>query len=274
VERIDIVVSVAGAPVAAAYVRKSCAAHEVRALRALAAVSGAEAAPELVVAWTSADHPDDQDENGFVSPFYPGEPLHFGDPIPPAVTVTLARLHAACPSGDAAAWAWAFDGARIDGLMDFALRSAAASARFRTEVASHDEWQARLARAAAAPVLREAADALPRTLTHGDMHPGNIVRRADGSPVIIDWGNACLASPMLDLANIIEIESDDWALYWRAYRGAGGALEAGRSRAAYWWAKAVTALMYVPWAATNAPAHAPRLIAQLEDATARLAAAA
>jgi hypothetical protein len=274
VERIDLTLAVAGAPFVASYVRKSCAAHEVRALRAAAAVPGAAAAPDLVASWTSAEHPDDQDHNGFVSPFYPGEALHFGDPIPPEVITTLARVHAACPQGAATDWAWRFDAARVDWLRDFAVRAASGSARFLAEIPDHADWRARLTRAAAAPALRAAADALPRTLTHGDMHPGNIVRGADGSPVIIDWGNACLAPPMLDLANIIEIESDDWALYWRIYRTAGGALQEGGSVAAFWWAKAATALMYVPWAAANAPAHAPRLIAQLEDALTRLAAAA
>ncbi len=40
---------------------------------------------------------------------------------------------------------------------------------------------------------------------------------------------------------------------------------------AFWWARAVTGLMYVGWAVDNSD-RAPDLIAQIEDATARLAA--
>jgi thiamine kinase-like enzyme len=112
---------------------------------------------------------------------------------------------------------------------------------------------------------------LPRTLTHGDMHPANIMRRADGSPVIIDWGNACLAPPMLDLANIIELGSQEWATYVAAYQAAGGAFDAAVAERAFWWARAITGLMYIAWAVDNSD-RATDLIAQIEDAAARLAA--
>jgi hypothetical protein len=270
VERLDLVVATRDGQVTASYVRKSCAAHEVRALRVAAAAPGATAAPELVAAWSSDAAPHDQDENGFVSPFYPGEALHFGDAIPSPVVVSLARLHAASPEGPETDWAWRFDAARVEGLRAFALRTLDGSTRFRERTPDHAAWRARLDAASAAPALHAAAETLPRALTHGDMHPGNIVRRADGSPVIIDWGNACLAPPMLDLANLVEIESDDWRLYWQAYRAAGGTLEEAASRAAFWWARAIAGLMYAPWAAENSD-RAPDLIVQMEVATAELA---
>jgi hypothetical protein len=274
VERIDLTLVTSRGETSASYVRKACLAREVLALEATSRVAGAEAAPELVAAWTSADAPEDQDRNGFVSPFYPGPAMHFGDPIPAAVIVSLARVHAECAGRPGMEWAWAFDAARIKGLADYARYVAAGSEQLKTEVEDHIGWLARLDRAAEASMLREAADTLPRSLTHGDMHPGNIVRRADGSPVIIDWGNACLAPPMLDLANIIAIDSDAWRLYWRAYHEAGGELQEAWSRRAFWWARATTALMYVPWAASASPLRVPDLIAQMEDATARLIATA
>jgi hypothetical protein len=76
---------------------------------------------------------------------------------------------------------------------------------------------------------------------------------------------------MLDLANIIELGSPEWATYVAAYEAAGGAFDATIAERAYWWAKAVTGLMYVAWAVDNSD-RAPALIAQIEDATARLAA--
>lgn len=35
---------------------------------------------------------------------------------------------------------------------------------------------------------------------HGDLHPGNIIVREDGQPVIIDWANAAAGDPMADVA--------------------------------------------------------------------------
>jgi thiamine kinase-like enzyme len=103
------------------------------------------------------------------------------------------------------------------------------------------------------------------------MHPANIMTRPNGSPVIIDWGNACLAPPMLDLANIIELGSPEWETYVAAYRAAGGAFDAAVAERAYWWAKAATGLMYIGWAVDNSD-RATALIAQIENANARLAA--
>jgi hypothetical protein len=266
VERLELTVSSAsGASATASFVRKACAAREVRALEAIAAVPGADAAPELVAAWTTADTPEDAEASGFVSPYYPGPALHFGDPIPAGVLTTLARIHA---GAEADAWARPFDAARIDALQAFALRTVAASERFRAGTPDWPRWAQRLETAAASPALREAADSLPRTLTHGDMHPGNIVARADGTPVIIDWGNACLAPPMLDLANIIGLGSTDWEIYLAAFEAAGGQLDPATLTRAFWWARAVTGLMYVPWAADHSD-RAPALIAQMEDATAQ-----
>jgi aminoglycoside phosphotransferase (APT) family kinase protein len=263
-------VTAAGAPVQADFVCKTCPAREVSALELVGAVPGGTACPELVAAWISADAPADPDASGFVSPFYPGETLHFGDPIPVGVLATLACVHAAAGAMPAPGWAWAFDAAHVERLQQGSERALAASARFRSRTPDPAAWAARLALAASSPALREAAERLPRTLTHGDMHPANILTRADGSPVIIDWGNACLAPPMLDLANIIELGSPQWGIYVAAYRAAGGAFDPVVAERAYWWAKAMVGLMYVAWAVDNSD-RAPALIAQIEAANARLA---
>jgi hypothetical protein len=269
VERLELtVVAASGARMPASFVRKACAAREVQALSAIAGVRGAAAAPELVAAWTSDNAPADEGASGLVIPYYPGPALHFGDPIPAGVLTTLARIHAGAAPADS--WARPVDAGRIDALRAFAQRTLAASEQFKALADDWPHWAQRLEAAAAAPALREAAESLPRTLTHGDMHPGNIVTRADGSPVIIDWGNACLAPPMLDLANIIEPGSADWRIYLTAFESAGGRLDAAVATRAFWWARAVTALMYVPWAADHSD-RVPALIAQMEDATARLA---
>jgi hypothetical protein len=50
--------------------------------------------------------------------------------------------------------------------------------------------------------LAEAATCgLPDTLTHGDLHPGNV--RSDGDMrVIMDWGDATVASPVFDIMRL------------------------------------------------------------------------
>jgi Ser/Thr protein kinase RdoA (MazF antagonist) len=233
----------------------------------LPTVAGADAAPELVASWAE-DRPGGP--AGFVSPFYPGGDLHFGDPIPEAVVTTLARLHVA---GAAAAidWTWRFDAAKVDRLRDNALQALSTTERFLQRFADPAAWRARLAHTSASPALRQAAETLPRTLTHGDMHPGNLLRRADGSAVIVDWGAACLAPAMLDLANIVEIGSPLWEAYVRAYRAAGGAFDEAIARRGFWWARAMTAVMYIPWAAANSD-RVTDLIEQAEAATAELTA--
>ena len=271
VERLDLTLAAAGEPsFVASFVRKRCPAREVRTLEVVAGLAGAVAAPELIAASASDDAPEDPDGSWFVSPFYPGETLHFGDPIPAGVLTTLARVHAAAAAAPTPGWAWAFDAAHIDRLQQSSGRALAASARFKSRTPDHLAWAARLSAAASSPALREAAERLPRALVHGDMHPANILTRADGSPVIIDWGNACLAPPMLDLANIVELGSPAWATYVAAYQAAGGAFDAAVAERAYWWAKAMVGLMYIAWAVDNSD-RATDLIAQVETANARLA---
>jgi aminoglycoside phosphotransferase (APT) family kinase protein len=269
VERLDLTLSAAGQPsFVASFVRKRCPAREVRTLEAVAAVARADAAPELIAASVADDAREDPEASWFVSPFYPGQTLHFGDPIPASVLTTLARVHAATIA-DPPDWLWTCDASHIDRLQQSSERALDASARFKARTPDHAAWAVRLARAASAPALREAADELPRTLTHGDMHPANILTRADGSPVIIDWGNACLAPPMLDLANIIELGSPEWATYVAAYQATGNAFDSVVAERAYWWAKAMVGLMYIAWAVDNSD-RAPDLIAQIETANARL----
>ncbi|MEJ0068856.1 MAG: aminoglycoside phosphotransferase family protein [Pseudomonadota bacterium] len=228
VDRLDLTVALsARTDIRAAFVRKACLAAEVRALKRVAAVSGATAAPELIVAWWSALRPYDPAANGFVSPFYPGGPLTEDDAIPDAVLVTLARVHADGGRTAPPAWTWTFDAAHFALRHAYALAALAASERFQATTADHREWLRRLERVGRSVALREASDALPRSFVHGDMHPRNIVRRADGSPVIIDWGNACIAPPMLDLATIVALDSAAWQPLHRRLPGGGRAARRG-----------------------------------------------
>lgn len=67
-----------------------------------------------------------------------------------------------------------------------------------------------------------AACGVPDTLVHGDLHPGN-TRIGCGPPVIMDWGDAVVSHPALDILRLTErlsrAEADAliaaWALRWR-----------------------------------------------------------
>jgi hypothetical protein len=63
-----------------------------------------------------------------------------------------------------------------------------------------------------------AACGLPETLVHGDPHPGNW--RSDGqSLVLIDWGDAGIGHPMLDVAAFVE-RTDDKEPFRREFESA------------------------------------------------------
>jgi hypothetical protein len=270
VDRLDLTLARRdGSHVTASFVRKACLAREVRALELASAVPYVLALPKILAAWTSPERPDEPAANGFVTPFYDGPELHFGDPIPPTVIETLARVHAACADPARLDWTWTFDADHFRRLRTNAVTALSASERFKAITPDHGAWLQRLQGAGDDELLIAATERLPRGLAHGDMHPGNIVRHTDGSPVIIDWGNACVAPPMLDLANIVAIESADWDRYLAVYRAAGGVIDTATARRGYWWARAATALMYVPWAAEHS-SRAPDLIAQIGEANARL----
>src|SRR5262249_1032529 len=140
---------------------------------------------------------------------------------------------------------------------------------FRHITPDHADGYARLQTLRHSRVLFEVSDALEKTLTHGDRHPGNIIRQAAGHPVIIDWGNVCLAPPPLDLANIIRIDSPLWTVYLDAYRRAGGKIAEASLRQGYHWARAATGLQYLPWIAANRPT-ASAMISQILEAEATL----
>ncbi len=270
VERIDLALTdPAGSQSSASFVLKACLGAEVSSLVALRAVPGAEAAPDVVVAWQSPGRSSDQQANGFVNPFYPGGPLTFDDRIPEPVLATLARVHAHCHGSSSVEWTWTFDRAHFRRQHERAMAALDGSANFRTTTPDHAGCLRLLERLGRSEALAAWTDALPRSLTHGDMHPGNIVLRRDGSPVVIDWGNACVAPPMLDLANIVRIDSPEWQIYLAAYREARGEVDEATCRRAYWWARAATGLQYLPWVAEHT-AGAEGMVRQVAEAEAQL----
>jgi hypothetical protein len=67
-----------------------------------------------------------------------------------------------------------------------------------------------------------AACGLPDTLAHGDLHPGNVRNEGEGDMrVIMDWGDATVASPVFDIIRLAEGLDDRaplidaWERRWR-----------------------------------------------------------
>jgi aminoglycoside phosphotransferase (APT) family kinase protein len=253
-----------GTPGEISVIAKPCAAAEVHIMRHLSDVQHASALPALVTA-TVSDEAKGQGTSWFVSPFYEGQVLTFADPMPSEVIRSLAHVHAALAQVQDVTWTWTFNADHMCSTLEHAIEAVSEATLFRHTTPDHADWHARLKHLRRSRILFEVSDALAKTLTHGDMHPGNIILQAGGYPVILDWGNVCLAPPPLDLANIIRMDSPLWAVYLDSYRRAGGKIDEASLRTGYYWARAATGLQYLPWIAAHLPT-APAMIAQVLEA--------
>lgn len=244
---------------ARAVVVKTCPPREVAVMAAVADL-GAASFPEVLVAG----------EGWFAAPFYDGCDLSFHDPAPLAVARDLARLHAAWETRPPPPGLLTCDAGHVGALLAGARAALAGPADFAP-------LRDRLAMLGAASPLLSLSDRLPRTLTHGDVHPGNIIAgkgiAGEGVFTLIDWGNAAAAPGMLDVANTIPIGAPAWDAYLAAYRAAGGALSDAAQALAWRWAKGVCGLMYLPWVAQHRPDQAMGLVEQALEADGALAAA-
>jgi thiamine kinase-like enzyme len=95
--------------------------------------------------------------------------------------------------------------------------------------------------------------------------------------VLIDWGNALIAPPMLDLANLVEIDSENWETYLATWESASGeAMDPDRARLGYHWATVMVNLQYLPYCAggwpesQDAPAAALGMVERLRAAVGAL----
>ena len=168
-------------------------------------------------------------------------------PFPPAPRVSrdawvalagqLAQVHAV-PAA-AAAWLtvrpWPSDEQVAEAVL---LWSGHGSAR------SAERGRDRLAAA------RTASRRLPTVLTHGDCHVGNLLRRADGQVVWVDWQEACLSDGVDDLVFLWQRAEFDGAdppreAMTAAYAAARGLTSDGHLRSAL--AASELRLLLVAW---------------------------
>jgi Phosphotransferase enzyme family len=188
VERVDL--DAGGRP--ATVVVKRARPSEVAAMRAIAVVAGVDR-PRLLAAG--------RDRHGawLVLPFYPGPALDGGE-VPATVWDVLGRVHAhwhrrrprGVPVVDARWWRQ---------MVTEHTLPAVRGARDRTGDPRLAEIAELLVAWSTDARMRAALALLPRTLTHGDAHRGNVLLAPDGA-VLIDWGNARVAPAGLDVATL------------------------------------------------------------------------
>jgi len=109
--------------------------------------------------------------------------------------------------------------------------------------------------------LYQALASLPLTLTHGDVHPGNIIQPSTAPAVLIDWGNARVAPAMLDVANLIKLGAESWQQYLSAWAEVTQEpLNSHLAQLGYHWATIMVNTQYLPYAVDFTP---PENVAQM-----------
>lgn len=250
------------------FVQKYTNASEVAVMHALNQALEMDAFPALLDSSTG-----DPSNCWMVIPFYPGPALSRDEDVPETILVMLAQVHAYFQGHletfnelhrlDGEFFRRTANNA-IDAL--YQIRHAFSSERFL-------EAQRQLAQARENRQLYEVLANQPLTLAHGDVHQGNILRDENGKAVLIDWGNARLAPAMLDLANLIQLDSREWEIYWSAWEKASGRkADLPKARMGFHWAAVQVNLQYLPYAAAYLPpVHVLKMIDDINSAQERIA---
>jgi aminoglycoside phosphotransferase (APT) family kinase protein len=88
-------------------------------------------------------------------------------------------------------------------------------------------------------------------LLHGDVHPGNIIHRADDDlAVLFDWGNARVGPAGFDLTNCIPSAAQpEWALYWEHVEASTGSpVDETQRSTQFQVGRILTQVQYLPFA--------------------------
>lgn len=244
-ERIEVAAIADGTPVSMAFVRKYPPAwtKEVEALELVAELDDPDHVwPTLVGTGT--------DERGrwLLLPCYPGD-SPAPDEVPGALFAALARLHAHFLDdervrlliGPPDVWAW------WQFLCTGCVRGLASGTGpqprpgdVTTVIEAVERW-------ATDQRVADSLALLPRTLTHRDVHLGNVVY--DGKQCrLIDWGNASWGAPLVDLENITTRNSPGMATYVQVFQDATGQpLDPWRVDLGWEFATIQVRVTYLPW---------------------------
>jgi aminoglycoside phosphotransferase (APT) family kinase protein len=247
---------------------------EVRVMAALAELAAAPAIPFLIDSAIAVPAPGEKTISCFITPFYEGRTLTFEDDIPAAVIESLAQVHL-------------YFAPRLNqfqGLKDLyqvdvsffrrTLNNAQEALAQLHQRQPQPLWaglQDRLEAVRHSHVFETTLAGLPLTLAHGDVHPGNIIQSPTGEATLIDWGNTRIAPALLDLANVVELDSPNWFAYLSAWGKAGGPpLDPHLLRQGYYWATAMVNLQYLPYATNYSVENVPGMAERVLDAQAKL----
>ncbi|MEV2214955.1 phosphotransferase [Streptomyces sp. NPDC050997] len=231
-------------------VRKRAFPHEAGGLEAVQAIRpAATAVPELIAWGESAKGA------WLISPFLPGSPLpDRGAPVPANLFDSLARLHAhfhgatnvpaGMPRVDPQWWQqlchdWVLP--QID------------RHRGRHPASTITRARVLINRVADHPAVGRTLPRLTPTLLHGDVHSGNVL--IDGQHAwLIDWGSCRVGPAMLDLANLVSLDSDGFAVYRQTWEEVtGSSLDIGSAELGYRWAALQIPVQCLPWMIGNLP---------------------
>jgi aminoglycoside phosphotransferase (APT) family kinase protein len=249
VYRLDLEFSNAEDVTMVSFVQKHTYSYEVHVMKLLAEQLKNEAIPLLIDHYIDDEHLHQNGASWFVSPFYDGHSLLFDDDMPLSVVKALASVHSFFGKhNEALDTLTKVDTTFVSRLLSLVL-SNLDEHKERLPESLIIELHQRLGKEDYAAILGEIFERLPKTLTHGDVHAGNIIRTTDDKYILFDWGNARFAPAMLDLANIIGKDSDEWRAYLADWQEiTGEPLDAEVARMGYEWATAVVNLQYLPYA--------------------------
>jgi fructosamine-3-kinase len=229
-------------------VRKRALTHEAAGLGAAQVIRpAASAIPELIT-WG-------EDEEGawLISPFLPGSPLPDRDaPVPANLFDSLARLHArfrgavnvptGIPRVDPDWW---------QQLCHQWVLPQVGRHRGRHPAGTITRASALISRVAVHPAIRRTLTRLSSTLLHGDVHPGNVLINGQRA-WLIDWGSCRVGPAMLDLANLVSLDSDGFAVYRQTWEEVTGSpLDTGSAELGHRWAALQIPIQYLPWMIEN-----------------------
>ncbi|WP_170321377.1 phosphotransferase [Acrocarpospora pleiomorpha] len=229
-------------------VRKRAFPHEVAGLAAAQEIRrNATAIPELIASG------DDHDGPWLIIPFTSGTLLSDQDAPPPgSLFDSLARLHghfrgaanvpAGLPRVDARWWRQLCHEWVLPQLDRHGGRHPSATITRASALVSL---------IAAHPVVPRTLAQLSPTLLHGDVHPGNVL--VNGQEAwLIDWGSSRIGPAMLDLANLVTFDSEEFAGYREAWEQSTGLpLDARSADLGYRWAALQIPIQYLPWMIEN-----------------------
>jgi len=174
-------------------IQKYTNSQEVCIMHTISEVPGKQTFPEIIDSNPSQGGHEKECGNWFITPFYEGTTLTFEDEMPLPVVESLARLHAYfAPRLNQLEWLWRMTTDTLKEMFKKTLESLNA-ARIRKPDSKLTSIYNQVEKASNNQLVYTVLERLPVTLTHGDVHPGNIIDVREGTPVLLDWGNARIA---------------------------------------------------------------------------------